>query len=74
MCNSILTIISVVIDVIVVVGAAVGLFILPMLPAVLENCDEITYPIPEELSVGILFVGTFADILVKTVNAWFLIR
>jgi hypothetical protein len=30
---------------------------LPMLPAVVENCAECTYPIPEELSTGLLFVG-----------------
>lgn len=34
-----------------------GFLILPMLPTVLENCAECTYPIGEELSVGILFVG-----------------
>eukprot|EP00602_Paraphysomonas_sp_CaronLab_P009569 CAMPEP_0185020156 /NCGR_PEP_ID=MMETSP1103-20130426/2757_1 /TAXON_ID=36769 /ORGANISM="Paraphysomonas bandaiensis, Strain Caron Lab Isolate" /LENGTH=490 /DNA_ID=CAMNT_0027550885 /DNA_START=215 /DNA_END=1687 /DNA_ORIENTATION=- len=34
-----------------------GLFMLPMLPAVVENCAECTYPIPEELSTGLLFVG-----------------
>eukprot|EP00603_Paraphysomonas_imperforata_P000738 CAMPEP_0114424522 /NCGR_PEP_ID=MMETSP0103-20121206/6740_1 /TAXON_ID=37642 ORGANISM="Paraphysomonas imperforata, Strain PA2" /NCGR_SAMPLE_ID=MMETSP0103 /ASSEMBLY_ACC=CAM_ASM_000201 /LENGTH=533 /DNA_ID=CAMNT_0001593283 /DNA_START=129 /DNA_END=1730 /DNA_ORIENTATION=+ len=37
--------------------ALLGLFMLPMLPAVVENCAECTYPIPEELSTGILFVG-----------------
>ena len=37
--------------------AALGLFMLPMLPAVVENCVECTYPLPEELSTGILFVG-----------------
>jgi hypothetical protein len=37
--------------------ALLGLFMLPMLPAVIENCAECTYPIPEELSTGILFVG-----------------
>ena len=30
---------------------------LPMLPAVLENCAEITYPISEEFSSGLLFMG-----------------
>jgi hypothetical protein len=30
-----------------------------MLPAVLENCAEITFPIQEELSVGLLFVGEY---------------
>ena len=34
-----------------------GLFILPMLPAVLENCAECTYPVPEEFSTGLLFAG-----------------
>jgi hypothetical protein len=30
---------------------------LPMLPAVVENCAECTYPLPEELSIGLLFFG-----------------
>lgn len=34
-----------------------GLFFLPMVPAVLVNCAETTFPIPEELSVGLLFIG-----------------
>lgn len=37
--------------------ALLGLCMLPMLPAVVENCAECTYPLPEELSTGILFVG-----------------
>jgi hypothetical protein len=28
-----------------------------MLPAVVENCAECTYPLPEELSIGLLFFG-----------------
>ena len=42
----------------VVTMRVLGLFMLPMLPAVVENCAECTYPIPEELSTGLLFVGT----------------
>lgn len=34
-----------------------GFCILPMLPTVLENCAEVTYPMVEDLPVGILFVG-----------------
>ena len=34
-----------------------GAFILPLLPVVMENCAECTYPVPEETSMGILFVG-----------------
>lgn len=34
-----------------------GLCILPMLPTVLENCSECTYPINEDLPVGLLFIG-----------------
>lgn len=33
---------------------------LPMLPAVVENCAECTYPLPEELSIGLLFFGEYA--------------
>lgn len=36
-----------------------GFFMLPMLPAVVENCAECTYPLPEELSIGLLFFGKF---------------
>lgn len=36
-----------------------GLFMLPMLPAVVENCAECTYPIQEDLSVGLLFIGMY---------------
>lgn len=34
-----------------------GFFMLPMLPATLENCAECTFPIAEELSVGLLLIG-----------------
>ena len=34
-----------------------GFCILPMLPTVLENCAECTYPMLEDLPVGILFIG-----------------
>jgi hypothetical protein len=37
--------------------SVLGLCILPMLPVVLENCAECTYPVPEEFSIGILFAG-----------------
>ena len=37
--------------------ALLGLFILPMLPVVLENCSEVTYPVGEDLPVGLLFIG-----------------
>ena len=32
-----------------------GLFTLPILPGVIENAVEVTYPIPEEASSGLLF-------------------
>lgn len=35
-----------------------GMCVLPLLPAMLENCAECTYPIPEELSAGILYSGS----------------
>lgn len=34
-----------------------GFCILPMLPTVLENCAEVTYPMLEDLPVGILMIG-----------------
>lgn len=34
-----------------------GACVLPLLPAVLENCAECTYPLSEDLSTGILFAG-----------------
>ncbi len=34
-----------------------GFFILPLLPIMMENCAECTYPVQEELSMGILFTG-----------------
>ena len=37
--------------------AILGLFMLPMLPAVVENCAECTYPIQEDLSLGLLMIG-----------------
>jgi hypothetical protein len=37
--------------------SALGFFILPMMPTVMENCAECTYPVDEEISVGILLVG-----------------
>jgi len=35
--------------------ALMGLFTLPILPGVIENAVEVTYPIPEEASSGLLF-------------------
>jgi hypothetical protein len=29
-----------------------GFFIVPMMPTVMENCAESTYPVDEEISVG----------------------
>jgi hypothetical protein len=34
-----------------------GFFALPLLPVMMENCVECTYPLPEELSIGILHNG-----------------
>lgn len=34
-----------------------GLFMLPILPAVVENCAETTYPIQEDLPLGLLMIG-----------------
>lgn len=35
--------------------AWLGLVIIPLLPVAMENCAECSYPVPEELSTGILF-------------------
>ncbi len=32
----------------------------------MENCAEATYPVPEELSMGILFVGSSMSGLLST--------
>ena len=37
--------------------AVLGMFVLPLLPIMMENCAECTYPVPEEVSMGILFAG-----------------
>lgn len=37
--------------------AILGCFVLPLLPIMMENCAECTYPVPEEVSMGILFAG-----------------
>jgi FLVCR family MFS transporter 7 len=37
--------------------ALLGGCVLPLLPVMMENCAECTYPVPEEVSMGILFVG-----------------
>jgi MFS family permease len=37
--------------------ALMGMFILPLLPVMMENCSECTYPVPEDISMGILFAG-----------------
>lgn len=34
-----------------------GLSVLPFLPIMMENCSECTYPVAEEVSVGILWAG-----------------
>eukprot|EP01034_Spumella_vulgaris_P022758 gene22758-28917_t len=38
-------------------AAVLGFFALPLLPVMMENCVECTYPLPEELSIGILHNG-----------------
>jgi len=38
-----------------------GLSFLPLLPVMMENCAECTYPISEDLSMGIMFVGQSMD-------------
>lgn len=44
--------------VLVVAFGILGGCVLPLLPAMLENCAECTYPIPEEVSAGILYSGS----------------
>jgi hypothetical protein len=35
-----------------------GLFMLPLLPLMMENCAECTYPVSEDISMGLMFAGT----------------
>lgn len=44
--------------VLVVAFGIMGACVLPLLPTMLENCAECTYPIPEEVSAGILYSGS----------------
>lgn len=37
--------------------ALMGMFVLPLLPVMMENCAECTYPVAEEVSMGVLFAG-----------------
>ena len=30
---------------------------LPLLPVMMENCAECTYPIPEDMSMGVMFAS-----------------
>ena len=34
-----------------------GVFMIPMLPCMIENAVECTYPVTEEVSVGLLFAA-----------------
>lgn len=40
-----------------VASALLGLGVIPLLPIVTESCAESTYPLSEDLSVGILLIG-----------------
>ena len=31
---------------------------MPMLPVMMENCAEVTYPISEDMSMGVMFAGS----------------
>lgn len=42
-----------------------GLTVLPLLPAMLENCAECTFPVSEELSAGFLYSGNCAFLLLS---------
>jgi hypothetical protein len=33
---------------------------LPLLPLMMENCAECTYPVPEDISMGLMFAGMCA--------------
>ena len=35
-----------------------GLFMLPLLPLMMENCAECTYPVPEDISMGLMFAAS----------------
>lgn len=34
-----------------------GVSVLPLLPVMMENCAEVTYPVSEDVSMGLMFVG-----------------
>lgn len=38
--------------------ALLGAAMVPLLPVMMENCAEITYPLSEELATGVIFSGT----------------
>jgi hypothetical protein len=40
------------------ISRTAGLFMLPLLPLMMENCAECTYPISEDISMGLMFAGT----------------
>ena len=38
-------------------GALLGLFLLPVIPSTIINAAEYAYPVPEDLSIGALYVA-----------------
>lgn len=36
----------------------IGMVNLPLIPIMMENCAEVTYPIPEEFSLGLMLTGS----------------
>ena len=54
-------------------SALLGSVVVPLLPIVTENCAEVTYPISEDISVGILLVGgNYVGILITFMMQWLL--
>ncbi|RYG64164.1 hypothetical protein EON64_14540 [archaeon] len=37
--------------------AVLGFAVLPLLPVMMENCAEVTYPVSEDMAMGILLTG-----------------
>ena len=38
-----------------------GSSVLPLLPVMMENCAEVTYPVSEDVAMGLMFTGQIPD-------------
>ena len=56
-----------------IASAIMGSFVVPLIPIVTECTAEITYPISEDISVGILLVGgNYVGVILTLVAQWLL--